>query len=88
MFRKGLTVSKFIVLLSIFALIFSFFIASTVWKIWRDHKYEPFIDGMIQAKSSNGMVPRYTIKVNGDTYYVKYPDFFIYHWKSGNQASG
>lgn len=75
MFRKGLTVFQFIVLLVIFALIVSFLVASTVWKIWRDHKYEPFIEGMKYARSSDGIVPRYAIKLNGNIYYVKYPDF-------------
>ena len=83
MFRKGLTVTKFIVFVIVAVLVLTLLIASTVWKIWRDHKYDPFIDGMKYAKSSTGIVPRYTLEINGDRYYVKYPDFLR---TSGNLA--
>ena len=75
MFRKGLTISKFIGLLVICALILTFLLTSTAWKIWRSNKYDPFADGMKYATSSTGIVPRYVLKVDGDTYYVKYPDY-------------
>ena len=75
MFKGGLTVSKFIVLCIIAFLLVSLLIGSTVWKIWRDHKYEPFTEGMQYARSSTGIVPRYTMKQDGDIYYVKFPDY-------------
>ncbi|MBR2047868.1 MAG: hypothetical protein IJ960_04650 [Oscillospiraceae bacterium] len=75
MFRKGLTVFQFIIFAVIAALLVAVLLASMVWKIWRDHKYEPFTEGMKYARSSTGFVPRYTAELDGDIYYVKYPDF-------------
>ena len=34
MFRKGLAVSKFIVIVILFALIMLFLLTATAWKIW------------------------------------------------------
>jgi hypothetical protein len=61
----------------------SLLIVSTVWKVWRDHKYEPFAEGMTYARTSTGFVPRYTATHGGDIYYVKYPDFLSF---TGNLA--
>ena len=75
MFRNGITRGKFMVLLTAFTLIAAVLLASSIWSIWRSHRYDPFADGMKYAASSTGMVPRYSLRQDGDIYYVKYPDY-------------
>ena len=75
LFRNGITRGKFIVLLIVVVLIVAFLIASSIWNIWRNHKYNPFAEGMKHATSTTGTVPRFSLEKNGDIYYVKYPDY-------------
>lgn len=73
--RNGITRRKFLVLLITAALLVAFLLTATIWRSWRNHRYDPFAAGMKHAASTTGGVPRYSLQQNGDIYYVKYPDF-------------